>query len=120
MKSSTLVMGASENPERYSNMAIRSLLRNGYSVKALGNKKGKVQNVIVETEKLPFDDIDTITLYLGAKNQIPYYDYFLSLEPRRLIFNPGAENDELKILAEKNQIVTEDACTLVLLSLNQY
>lgn len=120
MKTATLVLGASENPSRYSNMAIKSLLRHGYLVKALGNSKGNVENVVIETEKVIYDNIDTITLYLGPKNQLPYYEYILSISPNRIIFNPGTENDDLKLLAEKNGIKTEYACTLVLLNLNQY
>ncbi len=120
MKLATLVLGASENRERYSNMAIRSLTKHRHSVKAIGNKKGHVETVSIGTEKIFYDDIDTITLYLGPKNQVAYYEYILLLKPRRIIFNPGTENDELKLLAENNGITTENACTLVLLNINQY
>lgn len=66
------------------------------------------------------DDIDTVTLYLNPANQVPYYDYIISLKPKRIIFNPGTENDELESLANKNGIQTMEACTLVLLSTSQY
>lgn len=116
----TLVIGASENQDRYSNMAMKLLTRYGHQVVAIGNRKGKVDNIDIETEKSHFEDIDTVTLYLNAKLQEQYYDYILKLKPKRIIFNPGTENVELKELAEAQGINTEDACTLVLLRLGQY
>jgi hypothetical protein len=89
-------------------------------VLALGKKKGAIGNIIIETEKLPFENIDTVTLYLNPNNQKEYYDYIISLHPKRIIFNPGTENEELEELAQKNGIITEEACTLVLLSTNQF
>lgn len=116
----TLVLGASDNPSRYSNLAIRRLRSYGHPVLAVGKRNSMVGDVIIETGKKQFDHIHTITLYLNAAHQKEYYDYILSLKPRRIIFNPGAENDELASLAEKNSIVPEVACTLVLLSTHQY
>ena len=119
-KSKTLVLGASENPERYSNLAVNKLLSKGYSVLAIGKKKGKVQDVIIETEQKLYTNIDTVTLYLNPSNQKPYYSYLLSLKPRRIIFNPGTENPELSSLAKEQGIQVQEACTLVLLSTAQY
>jgi uncharacterized protein len=116
----TLVIGASENEERYSNMAMKLLTKYGHHVVAIGNRKGKVDDISIETEKSHFEDIDTVTLYLNPKLQEQYYDYILNLKPNRIIFNPGTENVELKELAEAQGINTEDACTLVLLRLGQY
>jgi uncharacterized protein len=116
----TLVIGASENPSRYSNLAVKKLATHGHPVLALGKKRGTIGNIIIETEKLAFDDVDTVTLYLNPGNQKEYYDYILSLHPRRIIFNPGTENEELEALANKNDIVVQEACTLVLLSTNQF
>ena len=116
----TLVLGASQKPERYSNMAILNLLAKGHPVLAIGNKAGSVKNVSIETEMIETQDIDTVTLYLSAENQKPYYDYILGLAPKRIIFNPGAENEELETIAEKNGIATMEACTLVLLNTGQY
>jgi hypothetical protein len=59
-------------------------------------------------------------MYLSAANQKPYYDYVLTLRPKRIIFNPGAENDELSALAKANGIQPMEACTLVMLSTGQY
>lgn len=120
MKKKTLVIGASLNPARYSNLAINRLVRFGQSTHAIGLRKGQVDGVTIETEKLPFSDIDTITLYLNAKRQKEYYDYILSLEPNRVIFNPGTENPELYDLLRQHGIPFENACTLVMLSSKQY
>jgi hypothetical protein len=116
----TLVLGASENPARYSNLAIKSLRRKGFTVVAIGNRIGQVIDIPIHTEKIVFEDINTITLYLSAKNQIEYYDYILKLNPKRVIFNPGAENEELEKLLQSQDIIAENACTLVLLNLNHY
>jgi uncharacterized protein len=116
----TLVIGASENPERYSCLAVKKLLAYNYHVIALGNKAGIINGTVIETEKLPFADIDTITLYVNPTLQKNYYDYIFSLQPNRIIFNPGTENDELALLAAEKNILTIEACTLVMLSTNQY
>jgi predicted CoA-binding protein len=116
----TLVLGASGNPDRYSYLAINRLRGKGHPVAAIGLKKVKVSDVEVETEKKPFTGIDTVTLYLNAKRQIEYYDYIVSLHPKRIIFNPGAENEELASIARANGIQPMEACTLVLLSTGQY
>ena len=119
-KKKTLVIGASENIERYSNLAIKKLLKNHHPVVALGSKKGMIGATIIETEKKPFNNIDTITLYLNPTRQAEYYDYILSLNPKRIIFNPGTENQELETLASQKGIIIQEACTLVLLSTHQY
>jgi predicted CoA-binding protein len=116
----TLVIGASENDERYSNMAIKLLNKYGHDVVAIGKRKGRVGNVVIETEQMHMLDIDTVTLYINPVLQKKYYEYILSLQPKRILFNPGTENTELKQLAEAQGIFTEDACTLVLLRLGQY
>lgn len=116
----TLVLGASENPERYSNKAIRMLRKYKFPVKAIGKKIGRVEDIDIESEKKEYEDIDTVTMYLGEKHQAEYYDYLLTLKPRRIIFNPGAENEELADIAKTNGIEVLEACTLVLLSTGQY
>ena len=116
----TLVLGASDNPSRYSYLAMHRLKSYGHPVVAIGKKQTVVAETAVETEKKLFDNVHTITLYLNPYHQKKYYDYIISLNPKRIIFNPGAENDELSALAKKNNILAIDACTLVLLSTNQY
>ena len=116
----TLVIGASLNPSRYSNLAINRLVNHGHAVEAVGLKKGTVAGVAISTEKENFENIDTVTLYLNPKRQTEYYDYIVSLKPKRVIFNPGTENPEFYELLKKNNIESEVACTLVLLGTNHY
>ena len=116
----TLVLGASDNPERYSNMAIMRLRGKGHPVVAIGHRLARTGDVDIETEQKPFTDVDTVTLYLNPMRQAAYYDYIISLHPNRIIFNPGAENPELSALAKANGIQPLAACTLVLLSTGQY
>lgn len=120
MNKKTLVIGASVNPERYAYKAIVSLIEAKHEVCAIGNKTGEVFGVSIKKEQILFEDIDTITLYLNPNNQKAYYDYILQLRPKRVIFNPGTENAELKKLLTVNGIAYEEACTLVLLATNQY
>jgi predicted CoA-binding protein len=116
----TLVLGASDNPTRYSNLAIKRLHSHGHPVIAIGRKQAKTGDIAIETDKKDYRDIDTVTLYLNPTHQKEYYDYILSLHPKRIIFNPGAENPELEQLAEANGIQPLEACTLVLLSTGQF
>lgn len=116
----TLVLGASPNPARYSYLAINKLREKGHEVIAIGKHEGKVNDVEINAEEMPIENLDTVTLYLNPNNQKAYYNYILSLKPKRIIFNPGAENAELASLAKENHIFTQEACTLVLLSTGQY
>jgi len=116
----TLVLGASDNPSRYSYLAVNRLRSHGHPVVAIGKKNAMVADVLLEKQKKEWNDVHTVTLYLNPTHQQQYYDYILSLKPKRIIFNPGAENDELADLAIKNGITPIEACTLVLLSTNQY
>jgi predicted CoA-binding protein len=120
MKPATLVLGASENEERYSNKAIKKLLLHHYPVIAIGQRAGEVNGVTIQTGMPIIESVDTVTLYIGPQNQPPFYNYLMALKPRRIIFNPGTENQELITLAHENNIITEEACTLVLLSTDQY
>lgn len=119
-KKKTLVLGASENPARYSYLAVKKLTAEQHEVVAIGRKKGQIGNVAITSEQQSFDDIDTITLYLNPANQKKYYNYIISLYPKRIIFNPGTENEELTNLAVQNGIKVQEACTLVLLSTGEY
>lgn len=116
----TLVLGASTNPARYSNMAIKKLRRYGHDVVAIGLRPGQVEDVDINVKQPEVENLDTITLYLNPANQKPYYDYILQQNPHRIIFNPGTENHELEKLAKEKGIHTQEACTLVMLSVGQY
>ena len=119
-KKKTLVIGASQNHARYSYLAIQRLTAHQHPVVALGLRKGVIGDTEIQTEKKPFENIDTVTLYLNPLNQKEYLDYIISLKPKRIIFNPGTENNELAELARTNGIKAMPACTLVLLSTGQY
>lgn len=116
----TLVLGASDNPIRYSNAAVRRLAQGGFEVVPVGVRDGEISGVPIQKGQPPMNDVHTITLYLNPQRQKEYYDYILSLQPRRIIFNPGAENPELMKLAKDNGIEVEMACTLVMLAVGQY
>ena len=116
----TLVLGASNNPSRYSYLAINALQSKGHDIIAIGKRSGKIGKVEIETTEREIDDLDTVTLYLNPFNQKQYYTYIFSLHPKRIIFNPGAENEELFAMAKKRGIFPQEACTLVLLSTGQY
>jgi len=116
----TLVLGASSNPGRYSYLAVTRLRGKGHPVVAIGRQQAKAADVEIGTAKQELTGVDTVTLYLSPIHQKEYYDYILSLHPKRVIFNPGAENPELATLARANGIEPVEACTLVLLNTGQY
>jgi len=117
----TIVIGASTKDYRYSNKAVCLLEDYKHEVIAIGNKKGKIRDIRIITEKLMFDDVDTIALYLSPKHQKDYYDYILNdIIPNRIIMNPGTENQELKKLAEAKDILVEEQCTLVMLNMDMF
>tara|TARA_R110002050_G_scaffold162357_3_gene292242 strand:- start:2178 stop:2558 length:381 start_codon:yes stop_codon:yes gene_type:complete len=120
VKMKTLVLGASENKQRYSNIAMNMLKDYQHEVVAVGNRTGEVNGIPFSKEKKDFQAVDTVTLYLGPQNQEEYIDYVDSLNPRRVIFNPGTENPDWMDHLQKRGIETEVACTLVLLRTNQY
>ena len=110
-----LVIGASMNTQRYSNKAVRLLQHTGHQVVALGSKNGEIEGIPIHTGTPQIEGIHTITIYLNPARQKPLHDYILSLKPKRLIFNPGTENPELKQLSQKQGIEVVENCTLVML-----
>lgn len=120
MEKQTLVFGASLKPERYANMAVHKLRLHNIETKAFGLRSGRIADVEIDTHLMPYKHIDTVSLYLNPQRQKMYYDYIMSLKPRRVIFNPGTENQEFYNVLKQEGIEVEVACTLVLLSTNQY
>lgn len=116
----TLVMGASTQPTRYAYKAIKMLQRYGHPVAAVGKKEDNLDGIKIEREQVPFDGVDTVTLYLNPMRQKPYYDYIIGLKPKRVLFNPGTENPEFYELLRENNIKVEIGCTLVMLATSQY
>lgn len=118
----TLVVGATANSSRYAFLAARMLNEYGHEFVPIGIKKETVlgKEILNLREKPPIDGIDTITLYIGPQNQPEWYDYLLSLKPKRIIFNPGTENDEFEKMAEEKNVEVVEGCTLVMLRSNQF
>ena len=120
MGKKTLVIGASENPERYSYKAIHKLVSYGHETLALGLRKGETAGVVFCTEKDAISDVHSVTLYVSAKNQETYKSYLIDLKPKRVVFNPGTENPDFYPELEKAGIDVTEACTLVMLSIGNY
>ena len=116
----TVVIGASPNKDRYSYLATRSLKKHGFTVYPIGIHNGEIDGLTLITDKPLLENIDTVTLYVGPKNQPFWIEYILALKPKRIIFNPGTENPEFQTLAESAGIEVLEACTLVMLSIKEY
>jgi uncharacterized protein len=116
----TVVLGASNNPARYSFLAINKLKAYKHPVVAIGRKAGKIGDTNIETITDTPENVDTVTLYLNPTNQQPFYDFILGMKPRRIIFNPGTENPELMRKAREQGIEPVSGCTLVMLSAGMY
>ena len=120
MNKKTVVIGASENPERYAYKATVMLKKFNHPVVPVGIKQGSIEGEVILTSLDPVTDVDTVTLYVGPANQAAWIDYVLSLHPKRIIFNPGTEGGPMLQAANDNGIEVVEACTLVLLSTGQY
>jgi predicted CoA-binding protein len=119
MANTTLVLGASANPSRYSYLAVLKLVRHNHDVIAYGTREGLIGNISITTT-WPTQAVDTVTLYIGPERQEEYYSAIIALRPRRIIFNPGTENPAFYKLLEKTEIEFEEACTLVMLGAGTY
>ena len=115
-----LILGATTNPERYAYKAAERLTNKGFPIVPVGIRKGILFGKEISIVKTPPENIDTITLYVGQKNQEEWIDFILKTNPKRVIFNPGTENKRLQEKLEKAGIQSEEACTLVLLGLNTF
>ncbi len=110
-----IVLGASPNPSRYSYKAVRLLKRHGHEPVPVGIRDGQIEGIDIIKGKPFVSDVHTITLYLNPQRQKQYYDYILSLNPKRVIFNPGTENQQLQDMLHAHGIETVENCTLVML-----
>lgn len=120
MGKTTVVIGASPNSDRYSYKATVSLVQHGHKVYPVGLREGKIGNLEIITGKPDIKEVDTVTLYVGPQNQAAWESYILSLKPKRIIFNPGTENDDILQRASNIGIECVEACTLVMLSIGNY
>ena len=120
MNEKTLLLGASDNPERYAYIAANRLHDKGHEVILFGKRSGNVIGQEIINDRPEVGNIDTVTLYINAVNQREWYDYIIKLKPKRVIFNPGTENAEFEKLLKLNNIEPIEACTLVMLSIGNY
>lgn len=118
----TVIIGATPNTDRYAYLAANMLQEYGHDFVPVGVKRGEVLGRTIHDirSKPSVPDVDTVTLYIGPQHQPEWYDYILSLRPRRIIFNPGTENDEFESLARAQGIEALEACTLVMLRSRQF
>lgn len=111
-----VVIGASPKKWRYSYKAVRMLEDYEYEVIALGKTPENIGSTMIQTGQPKIDDIYTISLYLNIENSTKIMDYILTLEPQRIVINPGAENPQLEMEAQEQGIEVLRGCTLVMLS----
>ncbi len=116
----TVVLGASPNPVRFSHKAVKSLIRHGYEVVPVGFRPGTILEMEILTGMPPIENVHTISLYLGIARQPEYYDYMLSLKPKRIIFNPGTINPEFMAMVHRNGIEPVDGCLLMMINAGEY
>jgi predicted CoA-binding protein len=115
-----VVLGASPNPERVSYKAVKSLIKRNYPVIPVGIRSGIIQSLPIVIGKPVIDEVHTLLLYIGPARQKEYYDYIISLKPKRIIFNPGTENSELINLCKENKIEVILDCALVMLGTGSF
>jgi len=114
-----LVIGASPNESRYSNIATKMLTDYKHVVYPYGIRNGEIDGLKIELE-WPDQEFDTVTMYVGPQLQDQYIQPIINLKPKRVIFNPGTENEAFYPALGKAGIEYEEACTLVLLRTGQY
>ena len=115
-----LIYGASINPQRYAYLAAHMLHNKGHEIVLVGIKNGELLGIKIHPIDWIEENVDTVTLYVGPQNQNGLLDYLRKLKPRRVIFNPGTENEKLRTSLEEEGIETDEACTLVLLQTGQF
>lgn len=120
MGKKTVIMGATPDTSRYAYRAARMLTEYGHEIVPVGIKVGEVFGKKILNDQPFIENVDTVTMYVGTQNQGNLLDYIIKLHPKRIIFNPGTENDELIGLAQKNNIEPVIGCTLVMLSTRTY
>ena len=118
----TVIIGATTNPSRYAYKAAERLLGADVAFVPVGIKKGTVlgQAILPIREKPMVENVHTVTMYIGPQNQPEWYDYILSLKPKRILFNPGTENDVFQNMAEAQGVEIVEGCTLVMLGVGTY
>ena len=122
MSKKTVIIGATPNTARYAYLAAEMLTEYDHEIVLVGVKTGEVfgNKILNIREKPAIENVDTVTLYIGAQHQPEWYNYIFSLKPKRIIFNPGTENNTFEQLAEEQGVEALEACTLVMLRTGQF
>jgi len=116
----TVVLGASSNPARFSFKAVKSLVKHNQEVVAVGFKGGLIGEKEILVGKPHIDNVDTVSIYIGSSRQADFYDYIISLKPRRVIFNPGTVNPEFMGRLKNLGIEPVTDCMLVMLNEGEF
>ena len=116
----TVVLGASPNPIRFSHKAVKSLLRHDREVVAVGFRDGLIEEEEILVGQPEIHDVHTVSIYIGSSRQTEYYDYIISLKPKRVIFNPGTVNPEFMAKLKNQDIEPVNACMLVMLNEGEF
>lgn len=116
------VIGASSDTTRYSYKAMEMLEEYGHQAIPVHPREEEVRGhkVVHNLGELAGKKIDTITVYVNPAISDKYEKDMIAVHPKRVIFNPGAENSKLEASLIKNGIAVENACTLVLLRTSQF
>jgi predicted CoA-binding protein len=115
-----VVLGASENPERYSYKAVKKLVQHKYEVIAIGKRKGFIGDIQIITTQPAIPDVHTVLIYLAPYHQGEIFDYVLSLHPKRVVFNPGTESTEFEEILESYNISVIHDCSLVMMAMGRF
>jgi predicted CoA-binding protein len=116
----TVVLGASPNPLRFSYKAVKSLLKHEEEVVAVGFKNGQIMEQEILVGKPHIENVHTVSIYIGSSRQSDFYDYVISLRPKRVIFNPGTVNPDFMARLQREGIEPLKACMLVMLHEGEY
>ena len=116
----TIVAGAGPEPHRYSHRAVVSLIKHGHDVIPVGLSEGEIEGTAIRTDFPLIDNVDTVSVYVHPRHHARWKDYILTLKPRRVIFNPGAESSDTIAELEEAGIPCQESCTLVMLSVGTY
>lgn len=120
-KQKVVVLGASDKPERFSNMAIKKLIQYGHSVIPVHPRLAQIDGLPVISDLADIEaSIDTLTLYIGSRRIQPLIDKIVCLRPKRVILNPGTESEVLERKLTENHIAFVKACTLVMLDTGEF
>ncbi len=115
-----LIFGSSTNPDRYSYKAAEMLIEYGHEIIQVGRRDGHAHNQPIFSGHPKVDKVHTLTLYMNPKALMEHKDYLVSLQPARVIFNPGTESVALANVFKENGVEVLNACTLVMLRTSQF